>query len=622
MAKRRRVRVDFETEAIKPRPFYPPKPVGVSIKEAKRKAAYLAWGHPTENNCSRQDALRRLQDLWTDSDVELEFHNAAFDLEVAYKHLNLKVPPWHRIHCTMIQGFLANPHARSLGLKELAHEELGIEPTERDELRTWILTNVPEAKNKRKEWGAYISLAPGALVGTYADGDATRTEALSLKFLPSFDAGLQEAYDRERRLLPHLLEQERQGIRVDHRRLETDHGRLSNSLERLDDWIRKRLKAPELNIDSDKQLVAAIEKQGLVSAWILTAKGNPSTAGDNLAQVVSDKVLVAALGYREPLKTCTNTFMGAWLETANASDGWIYTRWNQTRSTEDKGTRTGRLSSQPNFQNIPVLENVEELYIAAIKHEALKFIEKMPAVRSYILADDDDSVIIDRDYNSQEMRIFSHFEDGELMAGYKGDPWLDTHVLVTNRINELLLLDLQRKHGKGLNFGMLYGEGLGKLAMTLGTDVVGAKKVRDAYFRLFPGAKEMQRTMRARAAAKTPIRTIGGRLYHCEEPKLIAGRMRTFDYKLINYLVQGSSADETKEAIINYFEHPKRRGRWMLTVHDENGASVKRKIWKEEMGVLKEAMEGALQDKIDVPMLSNGSWGKNFHDLEELPNGQ
>ena len=52
---------DFETEAIEPRPYYPPRPVGVAIRWPGRKTQYHAWGHPTENNCTFDDARRRLR---------------------------------------------------------------------------------------------------------------------------------------------------------------------------------------------------------------------------------------------------------------------------------------------------------------------------------------------------------------------------------------------------------------------------------------------------------------------------------------------------------------------------------------------------------------------------------
>src|SRR6185295_8942121 len=144
------VSVDFETEAIEPRPHYPPKPVGVAIKYPGKKAKYLAWGHPTGNNTTKEAATRELADIF--SKQRVVFHNAKFDIDVAATHLGIPFPA--RLEDTMLLGFLDDPHSRQLGLKPMSIKYLGREPTERDELKEWILANVPGAAQKKAQWGA------------------------------------------------------------------------------------------------------------------------------------------------------------------------------------------------------------------------------------------------------------------------------------------------------------------------------------------------------------------------------------------------------------------------------------------------------------------------------------
>lgn len=608
--------VDFETDAIANRPAYPPEPVGVSIKTPGQTAHYFAWGHPTGNNCDKSAAVQVLKNLWR-SDTELVFHNAAFDIAVAWERLSLPLLPWHRIHDTMILAFLHDPHASTISLKPLAEKHLNMPSTERDDLREWILQYVPEARRAQKQWGAHIAKAPGQLVARYSDGDTTRTQKLLEFYLPKLDEGMRKAYDRERQLLPILLENEKAGICVSVKRLQHDCKLHHATLDKVTALIKKRLKADDsVNIDSDEELADCLEKAGKVTEWILTPKGNRSTAADNLARVMTDKVLLGALTYRGALQTCLGTFMDNWLAMAEASKGRIHCRWNQVRDERKKGSRTGRMSSTPNFLNIPT-------ELEKINQSRPKGFPELPTVRSYIVPDGDDCIIIDRDYNGQEMRIFAHFEDGKLQAAYQANHWLDPHQLVTDELNDMLSLSMTRKAGKTIDFGILYGEGVGKLAIGLGTSVDEARRARNAYYELFPGAKELVQEMRLRAKANQPIRTIGGRLYYCEPPQVLPnGRVQEYDYKLINYLIQGSGADVTKQSIINYHQHPKRRGRWLLAVHDENAASAEKKRWKPEMLVLKESMEAALVDSLDVPLLTNGSFGPNYHELEDLPNGQ
>jgi DNA polymerase I-like protein with 3'-5' exonuclease and polymerase domains len=87
----------------------------------------------------------------------------------------------------------------------------------------------------------------------------------------------------------------------------------------------------------------------------------------------------------------------------------------------------------------------------------------------------------------------------------------------------------------------------------------------------------------------------------------------TFEYKLLNYLIQGSAADCTKEAIIRY-AGAKVDGRMLVTVHDEINISVPRKAAKAEVKRLREAMESV---EFDVPMLTDTEYGPNWGDLKE-----
>ena len=361
--------VDFETHAIEPRPHYPPKPVSVAIGnydfgKGKRENRFFAWGHPTGNNCTEKQARVILAKVWKDSRSKL-FHNAKFDLDVAETHLDLPWLPWEQVHDTLFLAFLTNPHRAKLNLKDLANEECGMAPTERDAVKEWILENVPEAKPK--SWGAFICRAPGELVGKYAIGDVTRPIALFKKLHPDvLKRGMGEAYDRERRLLAPLVDTERRGIRVNLGKLKTDAVLYSKAVEDADAAIRKLLKAPDLDVGSAPQLADALDNAKMVDAWILTAKGNRSTAKKNLEKVIDNKDAFQLLVYRGALDAYLSHFIRPWLKQALETEGVVHTTWNQVRQdyhgqgARDVGARTGRLSSTPNFQNIPkVFEDSE-----------------------------------------------------------------------------------------------------------------------------------------------------------------------------------------------------------------------------------------------------------------------
>ena len=608
------VTVDFETEGIEGRPKYPPIPVGFSIlKPGQKKSKYYAWGHPCENNCTFDEARRALLEVW-EGDVPLLFHNGKFDVDVAETHMKMSPIRWERVHDTLFLLFLHDPHAISLSLKPAAERLLGVAPEERDAVKDWVLAHIPEAKKKPSTWGAYICKAPGKLVGTYADGDVTRTKALfDLLFVDIAMRGMLPAYDRERRLMKILLANEREGVCADLGAMQADHTIYTKALETADKWLRKRLNEPDLNIDSDADLAKALDREGIVTDWVLTKTGKKSTAKGNMTpDRFNDPKVAAMLGFRGRLTTCVGTFLEPWIRMAETGDGRIFTNWNQVRQSHGNdgfaGARTGRMSCNPNFMNIP--KKFDESANGYQHPRFLKSLPPLPLMRRYITADPGE-VFLHRDYSQQELRILAHFEDGDLLRRYNENPRMDVHDLVQKLIKEITGHEYGRKPVKIINFGKVYGMGVGKLAIAIESTVEDAKRLSDAHKKALPGVKDLEKGIKDFSKAGNPIVTWGGRQYYCEEPRMIQGRMCTFEYKLLNYLVQGSAADCTKEAIIRYDE-AKQHGRFLVTVHDEINVSASKKYAKSEMAILREAMESI---EFGLPMLSDGESGSNWADL-------
>jgi DNA polymerase I-like protein with 3'-5' exonuclease and polymerase domains len=612
--------VDFETEAIGPRPAeYPPRPVGVGIRVPGSAPMYLAWGHPEGNNCTREHGERLLRTVWADARPKL-FHNGEFDIEVAEHEFAL---PWLSVeqwHDSMLTAFLRDPHDKNYKLKELAERHLGEPPTERDELREWIITNVPEARRAKETWGAYIALAPGQLVGTYCCGDLARTEALFTEDYPYLDKmGMLGAYERERKLIPILVRAAQQGVRVDVPGLEQDIEKYERQLRLCDTELCRYLKTPGLELDNPDQLADAVERAGLAVDWVLTPTGKRSTSKENLDIAIKDKKLKAMLGYREALATCLNTFMKNWLEAAYRAGGGVPVTWNGTRQVQRGrgGARTGRLSSTPNFQNIFKPENLVKAYLAA-KQFFLKWLP-LPHVRGYIIADSPKHVLLDRDFNQQELRILAHYEGAAMAQAYIDNPVLDMHTFASNLIRDTtgFVFDpdpkLQRKAVKETAFGLIYGMGVPALSDKIECDPTTAKQVKAAYLNTFPSVRDLMDNIKKIGKRGEHITTWGGRCYFSEEPVLIKGHWQSWEYKLINYLIQGSAADCTKEAIIRY-DSIKKDGRFLMSVHDENVVCAPIKAAKKEMALLKQAMESI---EFNVPMLSTGEFGYRWQDMVE-----
>lgn len=622
------ITVDFETEAILDRPVYPPKPAGVAISWPGRKPSYFAWGHDTENNCSKKTAADALKEVWR-SGLPLLFHNAKFDLEVAEKAFGLGLPS-AGVHETMFLLFLNDPHSKSLALKPSAERLLNMPPEERDAVADWLVEHRVIAGQQRAKAGGWIARAPGKLVGEYAKGDVIRTLELFKLLYPTTHAlDMLPSYRREIELLPILMESEQRGILADVDRLRVDLAVYESAMEKVEAWLRKKLKSPGLAFDNDSDVADALDREGIVTEWVPTATGRRSLAKDNLTpDMFNDWTVASALGYRNRLQTSLGTFMRTWLEVAEANNGRIHTQWNQVRQSGSgkhfAGARTGRLSSSnPPFMNIP--KNWYDKGDGYVHPKFLKSLPELPNLRLYFIPEKKQTWV-HRDYNQQELRILAHYEEGVLKDAYLNQhppkEWcdkegkFDVHQFVSVLIEEATGKKTQRRETKIMNFGMIYGMGAPALATDLGCSVDEAKRLRAAHQLALPGVKDLGKEIKALCKMDLPIITWGGRRYRVEDPVFDKKKKRwlTFEYKLLNYLIQGSAADCTKQALINYHNHPDRRGIFLATVHDEINVSAPKSAAKSEHRILRECMADVA---FDVPMDSNGKTGPSWGSLSK-----
>lgn len=575
--------LDFETEAIEGNPLLsPPKPVGLAVRQCDGATQYLTeW-----------EAMRNAFALACHGDVL--FHNAPFDLSVARHWFNIPWPSWDQIHDTMYLVYLKDPYARTYGLKPSAERYLNLPPEEQDAVKDWVLANIPKATDKN--WGAYIARCPQEILAPYAIGDVVRTWELYSTLAPQVPT---EPYNRERELMPMLVEATRRGVRLHTTKLADALEQATTAFEQADNRLRTTLNCPSLNPGSSVQLADALDAAGVVDQWSYTPTGSRSTEMKSLR--LNDPTLANLLKYRSTLKTLIGTFMEPWLEMASGT-GRLHPNWNSTRGDRSGGTRTGRLSSNaPNFQNIPNPTGLDPI----------EGLPSLPLLREFILPEEG-HLWLKRDFSAQEIRVMAHFEDGALAQAFRETPNLDPHQLVKEEIQKVTGLLYPRKYVKETGFGILYGMGRGTLADRLGIAETEAWDLMNAYKQAIPGVQRLQDGTKRRGQAEQPIRTWGGREIHKEPSRVVKGALRSFEYKLLNYLIQGSSADQTKQCMLDWNSHLDCGEVFMATVHDEINISAPIDQAEDAMEHLRICMEETCQ--FDVPMLSEGfsgpSWGE------------
>jgi len=590
------VTIDFETYPIEKRPDYPPRPCGVAINEPGRSDYYMSWGHPTENNCTKGEAKRKVKDLYKNHQILC--HNGKFDLEVAEVHFGLPLVPPKGWHDSMLLAFLHNPREPSLKLKALADKYLGMPPDEQQRLKDWLFQHVPEAKRAKTEWGRYIYLAPGKLVGRYAKGDVSRTKKLYKLFYKDIvEKGMVKQYEIEKRVILQVIEMERIGVPIDYKSLEPDLIKAKKVMKRAENAIRKTL--GDINLDSPKQKIEVFERLGLVDEWEYgepskkTGQINPKTGIESLLNVCTDKKLVHQLDTFSKYTKLLGTYMQPWLDSALANDGRFYPWFNTIKGDNDKGTYTGRFSS--NFQQVPRQPKDK----------------KMPVLRNYIIADKKSHTLFNRDFSQQELRILAHFEDGQLLSAFLANPKMDAHNFIKEIMEDLTGQIYDRDdHVKPCNFLMVYGGGIPALSETIHVPLTEAKDILRAHGKALPGVKELKNDLAVMARRDEQFRTAGGRWYEFEEGREFVG---------LNTLMQGSAADHTKRALLNIDDVLKAKdydARLVLTVHDEFMISGSRRQKKKLMADFKEAME--YDELFDLPMLSDGKIGDRWGQMEKV----
>ena len=619
------ITLDFETEAIDEH-GRPPKPVGLAIRWADGKQQYLAWGHPTENNCVIEEAWHVIRGIIERSEDLLLFHNAKFDLGVIaemYRAAGLNLfdtLEFKRVHDTLFQLFLLDPHEKSISLKPSAARHLGIEPEEQKELHDWIIQHVGCPP---KEAGAHISKAPANLVGKYAIGDVYRTYLLHQCLIKKVEEqGMMRAYDLERAMLPFLLQAELRGIRVDLKMVEEYAERYTAGLKRVEFQIYKRL-GKFIELGSSQQLGKALVRGGHVSNLLMTSGGQsgiqkPSTSKDSIAQAQwADPALKTLIAYWKSVSHALSHSWNPWMD--HAVDGRLISQFNQVRGDdsglfgdEDEGggkglggARTGRLSVAW-FLNIANAK--QKIDYSLLPPGTPIFVSPKVA-----LLPEEGQVWIDRDWKQQEFRIMAHFEYGPLFQRYQEDPNLEIHQETTDAVNSSGLAHkvYERNEIKTVNLALLYKLGVDKFALKMGLDRDSALKLRKMVQNANPGIAQLESAIADLIQDRGYVLTYYGARILKEPSRLIQGRLVNFIYKVANHLIQRSAAEQMKEAVVKWHtEGYANEWPWLLSVHDANGISADEKDVQEASISLDHVMRsGTFEVKMLSDMKYGPSWG-------------
>tara|TARA_A100001388_G_scaffold56690_1_gene39054 strand:+ start:6231 stop:8111 length:1881 start_codon:yes stop_codon:yes gene_type:complete len=448
---------------------------------------------------------------------------------------------------------------------------------------------------------------PARYVGPYAEADAALPlEIYKLQEKKIKEQGLWDIFDLESRLLNMTLDMRFKGVRIDVDKAEQLNEKLLSEEAELLVALRKECGTVVEPWSAD-ELSKAFNS---LDIWFpRTAKGNPSFTSDWLnshehpfAKKIAD--------WRKINKMRRDFIEGICLKQQH--NGRIHAQFHALRKDAD-GTRTGRFSSStPNLQQIPARDEYWG-----------------PLVRSLFLPDEGCKWAC-LDYSQQEPRVLVHYANlrklsgaDKVVAEYNENADTDFHEIVAE------MAGIPRKQAKVINLGMFYGMGIYRLAQQLDMEQADAKPIFEQYHSRVPFVRQLMYECTQSANNKGYIRTLLGRHRHFDlfEPadsrntwpnrETPLGRdaamevwkdrplRRSFTHKALNALIQGSSADMTKKAMLDLYDDgiiPH------ITVHDELDFSVTDGLQADKYrDIMEHCVELTVPLKVDVEIGSN--WG-------------
>ena len=404
-------------------------------------------------------------------------------------------------------------------------------------------------------------------------------------------------------LLPIIFEMTKRGVRVDVEKANSYKKSFKNTEKKILSSI-----LADTGIAVDVWAANSIQKvfDKLKIEYPRTEKtGAPSFTKDfllNHTHPIAQKIQSA----RE-INKVQSTFLDTIIR--HGKTGRVHASIHQMRD-GNAGTVSGRFSySNPNLQQLPSRN---------------KEIKKQ--IRGLFLPEEGETWG-SFDYSQQEPRIASHFAyklkckgASSVVEEYQKNSDADFHSIVAKIAN------IDRDQAKTINLGLFYGMGVNKLSNELQVDVDTAKEILAEYNDKVPFVKELTKRISNLANDDGNVATIKGRKCRFElwEPttfgvfkalpkdqaELKYGKhhhlKRAGTYKALNRLIQGSAADQTKQAMI---ELHKENLIPLIQIHDELTLSFdgSEKVKNKIIEVMENALPLTVPSKVDCDV--GKSWG-------------
>lgn len=564
---------------------------------------YLPMRHEGGDNLPEEEVLRYLRSNIKGFKGEFVGANLSYDLDYGLND-GFEFDPDAKFRDIQIADPLIYELHHSYSLKAIG-ERWDVHSKETDVL-------FEAARSMGLDPGAGMWRLPARYVGEYAENDVTSPLEIYAKMRQRLDReDLWQVFDLETDVLPVLVRMRRRGVRID-----------QDKLRSIEDWsLTEETQALQLIKEKTGVHIAIgdVWKAGALAPALedIGVKLNKTSTGapqiDAALLDSLDHDVARAMKHARKVNKMRTTFAASmWKYMIN---GRIHCSMHQIaredESGDQKGVRYGRLSAtDPNLQQQPSPDR--DPVIAGEWRKI--FIPEEGAIWGC------------NDYSQQEPRWTTHFaavmdlpKAAEAAKRYRDDPTTDNHDMMTRLIHGDALVDnwlatdpkgeykVNRGYAKNIFLGKCYGEGGAKLCVDLGLptrwawitgygarremqyfesrreawearaesgngyikEVAGERgeEIIQGFDEEVPYVSEIARKASERAEAVGYVKTVMGRRLHFAQRD---DGSYDWTHKALNRVIQGSSADQTKKAIVEL----DRAGYFLqLQVHDETDGS-------------------------------------------------
>lgn len=436
------------------------------------------------------------------------FHNAKFDMHMLAK---AGAPVLGEVYCTEVNARIVYNEHLSYTLDSCL-SRIGLEKL--DTPKKWCLENKQwrwekQAGKKKREKVYFYNKVPLDIIVPYGVQDV-----VGLRSLYNYQQNELKKLDDKKILNISKLESTftRTLYTIENTGILIDKAYCNEAFDyEYNEYKKAEIEFKELTgidfVDSEKVFEQVF--QDIKDQFVYTEKGNTSFK-DDVINNFNHPVVPVIQKYREHYKKAHTYYQN--LSYLSDENSVIHCGFKQA------GARTGRLSCEkPNLQNIPKREEDTSVYKirkAFIPRPGFFFVEM--------------------DYKAMEFRLMLDYaQESELIEKVKNGH--DPHQATAD------LCNISRSAAKTLNFGLLYGMGVGKLSKQLNVSIEEARVFKRKYFNALPNVQAFLEKAMYAAKNRHYVFNWYGRRYQFPNPE--------FGYKAANSIIQGGCADVVRIAM-------------------------------------------------------------------------